>query len=403
MKLLFVHERLGAFGGAETNLHLAARELKNRGHKLALLHGPLPGQGETAWREVFDPCMAVLPKDPSAAVRKALGKFCPDVVYVHKMADLEVLETLVASGFPLVRMVHDHDLYCMRSYKYHPRSRAVCTRPASPYCVFPCGASVVRNRGAGFPLKWVSYPAKRKEIELNQQFQRMIVGSHYMKQELLQNGFVEEKIRIHPPVPEDLSHNAPESQSVQGEGNIVIYVGQIIRGKGVDVLLESLAQVKCPFECLIVGEGSHRSYCEKLSRRLGLENRVHFLGFVPRDNLRNYFTQSNVAVVSSVWPEPFGAVGLEGMRYGLPVVGFDAGAIREWLISGYNGFLVPWMDRAQFAARVQELLSNKTLARQLGERGARLVAKRFCFADYITALEKTLNDVRFEAQLEVHA
>src|SRR5882724_6560704 len=151
MKLLFVHERLGAFGGAETNLHLAARELKNRGHNLALLHGPLPGQGETAWREVFDPCMA----------------------------DLEVLQTLVASGFPLVRMVHDHDLYCMRSYKYHVRSRAICTRAASSYCVFPCGASVVHNLGAGFPLKWVSYPAKSKEIQLNHQFQRMIVGSRY--------------------------------------------------------------------------------------------------------------------------------------------------------------------------------------------------------------------------------
>src|SRR6266436_8764005 len=58
MKLLFVHERLRAFGGAETNLHLAARELKNRRHHLALLHGPLPGQGETAWREIFEPCMA---------------------------------------------------------------------------------------------------------------------------------------------------------------------------------------------------------------------------------------------------------------------------------------------------------------------------------------------------------
>jgi glycosyltransferase involved in cell wall biosynthesis len=300
-------------------------------------------------------------------------------------------------------MVHDHDLYCMRSYKYHVRSRAICTRPASAYCVFPCGASVVRNREAGFPLKWVSYPAKRKEIQLNQQFQRLIVGSRYMKQELLQNGFAEAKIVIHPPVPESTSEIESASQPGQSEGNFIIYVGQIIRGKGVDVLLESLAQVKVPFECLIIGEGSHRRYCEKLSHRLGLDNCVHFLGFVPREKLRNYFTHANVSVVSSVWPEPFGAAGLEAMRYGLPVVGFDAGAIREWLISGYNGFLVPWMDRAQFAARVQELLTNKALARQLGERGARLVAQRFGFLDYITALEKTLNDVRFEAQMEVNA
>jgi glycosyltransferase involved in cell wall biosynthesis len=109
-------------------------------------------------------------------------------------------------------------------------------------------------------------------------------------------------------------------------------------------------------------------------------------------------------VLSSVWPEPFGAVGLEGMRYGLPVVAFDAGGIREWLINNETGFLVPWMDRAQFAARVEELLLNKTLARQMGERGARVVAERFEFSDYITALENTFTQVVSEAEEEkVHA
>src|SRR5213078_3441847 len=126
------------------------------------------------------------------------------------------------------------------------------------------------------------------------------------------------------------------------------------------------AQVKAPFECLILGEGSHRPFCERLSRRLGLESRVHFLGFIPKERLQDYLREASVAVVSSVWPEPFGAAGLEGMRYGLPVVGFDAGGVREWLVSGYNGFLVPWMDRDAFAARVEELLVNKALARQLG-------------------------------------
>src|ERR1051325_8351816 len=146
MKLLFVHERLGAFGGAETNLHLAARELKTRGHTLALLHGPVTGSGEEMWRELFSACIALAPTDRRGAVRTALKEISPDLIYVHKMPDLGVLEELVASGVPLVRMVHDHDLYCMRSYKYRVLSRGICTRPASWYCVFPCGAFLARNR-----------------------------------------------------------------------------------------------------------------------------------------------------------------------------------------------------------------------------------------------------------------
>jgi glycosyltransferase involved in cell wall biosynthesis len=80
-------------------------------------------------------------------------------------------------------------------------------------------------------------------------------------------------------------------------------------------------------------------------------------------------------------------VGLEAMRYGLPVVAFDAGGIREWLTDGHNGFLVPWMDRAAFAARVEELLCDKPLARELGGNGRHVVSEQFEFAKYISGLE----------------
>src|SRR5581483_7594610 len=97
--------------------------------------------------------------------------------------------------------------------------------------------------------------------------------------------------------------------------------------------------------------------------------------------------------MSSVWPEPFGAAGLEAMRFGLPVVAFDAGGIREWLINGYNGFLVPWMDRENFASRVEQLLRDKSLAREMGEHGRRLVREKFNFTDYIRDLEEMFANV----------
>ena len=126
MKLLFVHERLGAFGGAETNLHLAARELKSRGHSLALLHGPATGPEEGVWRELFCPCLGLEMTAPAGAVQRAVSKFGPDLVYMHKMPHLEVVEALARSGVPVVRMVHDHDLYCMRNYKYNVFRRTIC-------------------------------------------------------------------------------------------------------------------------------------------------------------------------------------------------------------------------------------------------------------------------------------
>ncbi|MGN6555066.1 MAG: glycosyltransferase family 4 protein [Verrucomicrobiota bacterium] len=385
MRLLFVHDRFGARAGAEVNLHLTASELKTRGHSLGIVHGPETGKGETAWRETFENCFPLSAADNTRGVQSAIQTFCPDAIYVHKMADLSVLQTLAQSGCPVVRMVHDHDLYCLRSYKYSPLTRKICTRAAGWGCIVPCGAVLARNRDGGLPFKWLSFAAKRKEIRINRQFQRMIVATDYMRQELLNNGFADARIEIHAPVPRTVSQlPSPRPRS---ERNRLIFSGQIIRGKGVDVLLESLAQIQTPFECVILGDGSHRNFCEKLSRELGLADRVSFKGYVPPNELTAYYADAQVAVVSSVWPEPFGAVGLEAMRFGLPVVAFDAGGIKEWLLDGQNGFLVPWMDRAGFARRVEQLLRDKLLARQLGEQGWRFARERFGFEHYIDGLE----------------
>src|SRR5436190_21028076 len=234
MRLLFVHERLGAMAGAEVNAYVTAADLRQRGHTIGLLHGPSTGKSEPAWHETFSERFALAARNNVQLTQAAVDQFDPDVVYVHKMADLAVLRTLMESRTPLVRMVHDHDIYCMRSYKYHPLTREICVRPISPYCIFPCGALLSRNRSGLLPLRWVSYLAKKKEIRLNRQFQRMVVATEYMKQELLRNGFAPARIEVHAPVPRTDS-SAPQSSF--SSRNLLIYAGQVIRGKGVDILL----------------------------------------------------------------------------------------------------------------------------------------------------------------------
>jgi glycosyltransferase involved in cell wall biosynthesis len=383
MRLLYVHERNGAQGGAEVNILLTARELVRRGHSVALAHGGDEGS-DAEWNNVFTERMPMGNPARVDALDQALTQFQPDVVYLNKFSDPGVLQTLERCCRPVIRVVHDHDLYCMRSYKYHYLSRRICTRSASAYCVFPCGASLGRATDTGFPLRWISYRAKLREIAVNKKFYRMLVATDYMRDELLRNGFAIDRIEIHPPVPHPTKF--PETPSFSGR-NLIVYAGQIIRGKGVDVLLEALARVTSPFECLILGDGSHRATCERLSRRLGLEGRVHFKGHVQQSRIVEFYRDASLAVMSSVWPEPFGATGMEAMRCGLPVVAFDAGGIREWLLDGVNGFLVPWMDRDAFAQKVDTLLLDKGLARRLGQSGREMVDERFNFEAYIDRLE----------------
>lgn len=372
VKFLFAHQNLGQFGGAETNVQLAAEELGRRGFQIDLLYRERTGRGEASWERVFQGLYQLPTTGKAEWVKNILDRAEPDLIYLHNLSDLEVVEGLFRSGIPVIRMIHDHSLYCMRTYKYNYFTRNICTRAASGYCVVPCLASVGRNPQGKLPIKWVSYARRRKELQLTYKSERLVVYSEYQKEELVRNGFDRSKIAICVPI--RMLENGPNERSPIRK-NLVLYTGQLVRGKGVDVLLRALAQVRTQFECMILGDGNHRAHCERLCQKLGLENRVRFRGYVAPSESQSLYQQASVFVMSSLWPEPFGMAGPEAMRYGIPVVAFDAGGVREWLIDGHNGYLAPWKDAAGLASRIERLLNDKAQASLLGRRAAEWVSQ----------------------------
>jgi glycosyltransferase involved in cell wall biosynthesis len=105
------------------------------------------------------------------------------------------------------------------------------------------------------------------------------------------------------------------------------------------------------------------------------------------------YLDASICVVSSLWPEPFGMVGPEAMRYGLPVVAFNAGGIYGWLTDGENGFLVPWNDKVIFARRIEELLKDKNLARTMGQNGRLRVNREYESSQQVARLENLFEEV----------
>jgi len=384
MRLLFVHQHFGAFGGAETNIQITADELVRRGHTVALLYGQETGRSNESWDCTFPTRFQLPVSGRPKAISGVLNQFKPDIIYLHSLPDIEAIETLLAFSAPVIRMVHDHSLYCPRSYKYNPLTRAICHRRASFYCAFPCMAPIARNKNGGFPLKWTNLQTHRRELELSKRCERLIVYSEYSKAELVNNGFDGKRIQIHVP----MRCSSAEPNNSFSSRNLILFAGQIIRGKGVDLLLKALANLSVPFECLILGDGNHRPHCQWLCTRLNLSDRVQFRGFVPTEDLQKYYLEASVFVVPSVWPEPFGMAGPEAMLYGLPVVAFDSGGIKEWLIHGEDGFLVPWMDTHSFALCIEELLRNKDLARRMGHSGRERVKRVYSVAHQMDSLEQ---------------
>ena len=113
--------------------------------------------------------------------------------------------------------------------------------------------------------------------------------------------------------------------------------------KGVSHLLRAIpiaaAKLGCPLALTIAGDGPERGKIEGLARQIGLN--VDFAGWVDTEERSNLLRQTDLVAVPSLWPEPFGLVGIEAGSFGVPAVGFAVGGIPDWLIPGQSGELAP--------------------------------------------------------------
>ena len=172
-----------------------------------------------------------------------------------------------------------------------------------------------------------------------------------------------------------------------GEGPVVLFVGRLVKKKGVEVLLR--AWQRCQSEwalggCLwIVGDGGESTALERLAEGPGLAGRVRFFGRLPNEALPEIYAAADVFVAPSVvdeWgdTEGQGVVLIEAMAAGVPVVASAVGGICDVIRDGEHGWLVPPDDAGKLAQRIHEVLEldpaqRAGVVRQAGER----VRKRY--------------------------
>ncbi len=371
LRVLHIHERAGFYGGVEQILHDTARGLMARGWPQGLLHTDTQPQAD------FLAAFA-----QSGTSDDLIAVFAPDLLFLHKVEDPARVADL-ARRYPTVRMVHDHDLVCLRRHKYFPLSGRICDRPAGSACYFNLCCVQRAAPGSMLPIALQGLGEVKAAIRAHHEVRRLMVGSHWMERELVMNGLNPERVAIVPPIPAALAEAKPVPPSREPE---ILFVGQVIRGKGVDLLLKALAEVPGDWHATLVGTGNHLDSCRALAGELKIAERVTFAGWVPHQALEPYYARAAVCVVPSRWPEPFGMVGVEAMARARPVVAFAVGGIPDWLADGVTGILAPEADTAALGAAIASLLGDRERADALGRAGLARVRAEFQPAHYLDRL-----------------
>lgn len=177
---------------------------------------------------------------------------------------------------------------------------------------------------------------------------------------------------------------------------VVGVFGRLAPWKGQHVLLEALPDLP-DVHALLVGEALFRgdaAYARRLhalADALGVTDRVHFLGF--REDVPRLMKLVDVVVHTSVAPEPFGRVLVEGMLARRPVVATDAGGAREVVDHETTGLLVPPDDPRALAAALQPLLDRPDRRERLGTAGYRYAQQHFSREQMLRGVRRHLHAV----------
>lgn len=165
--------------------------------------------------------------------------------------------------------------------------------------------------------------------------------------------------------------NVTERYSLHGGGRILA-VGRLAKDKDLDVLIRALPHVPAA-RLLIVGEGPHEGALREFAQREGVANRVHFLGFVPEDELPGLYRACDVFAISSNH-EVQSLPALQAAATGLPIVAADRGSLAEVCIDGENGILVRGDSAEEWGEALVRALEPQA-ASQMGLAGMQLAAR----------------------------
>jgi glycosyltransferase involved in cell wall biosynthesis len=388
MRILLATTHLSVVGGVETYLHALLPALRGRGHDVALLHetGAEPGRpsvdehapGVPRWRLGC----------PDAL--RAAGRWRPDVCYAQGLADPDA-EAALLGRFPVVLFAHNYHGTCVSGSKCHawPGARP-CARRLGPGCLLAYGP---RRCGGLNPLTMLRlYRRQRRRQALLPCYRAVVVASTHMREEYLRHGVALDRLHLAPlfPTGQAPDPGPPDPRPLNGR---VLFVGRLTDIKGGRLLVEAVRlareRLARPLTLVVAGDGPERPALERQARAAGVAAEFH--GWIDARQRGELMRSADLLAVPSVWPEPFGLVGVEAGCVGLPAVGFAVGGIPDWLRPGVSGELAGGAPptASGLAAAITRALADPEHRARLGH-GAWTVACEFTPERHLDQIEKVL-------------
>ena len=282
-------------------------------------------------------------------VLEQLAAWQPEVIYIHGLADPAFEEQLQRLA-PAVLFAHGYYGTCISGEK---AQRFPLIRPCARRFGAACLALYYPRRCGGLrPSTFArDYLRQRRRRRLLARYAAVLTHSEHMREEFVRHGAAGGRVV-------NCSVTAPLVSTPQPQPSLappdrlrvphLVFAGRMDPLKGGEELLRAAAlahqELGSGLRLTLAGDGTQRRRWERVAREIGTRHErlsIHFTGWLGPAGVARLLATADILVMPSLWPEPFGLIGQEANRQGVPVVAYATGGIPEWLTDGVNGCLAP--------------------------------------------------------------
>jgi len=366
-------------GGEEQIVKGLSLELAQRGHKVAiatLWHEGLQdyevNQGvsiyrihtttqRASWLYTDHNRRHVPPwPDPEAtwALRRVLDQVQPEIVHAHNWLLYSFLPLKWQSRSRLVLTLHDYSLSCSK------RRLVYRGLPCSGPGMIKCLACARDHYGLakGFPTA-IGHRLMNSVGRLAVDMFLPVSTAVAVGNGLVGNSLPYQVIpNFVPEVHDEKAVDTKPYTNQLPDGDFILFVGDLSREKGIHILLKAYANLENAPPLVLIGRRCSDTPAE-------FPRNVLFLNSWPHAAVMAAWRRSSIAVVPSVWPEPFGVVVLEAMSAGRPVIASRIGGLSDVVIDAETGLLVPPGDPIALQQALERLVANRELRERMGQAG----------------------------------
>ncbi len=277
-------------------------------------------------------------------LKKYIKKIKPDLIYIQNNYEYPYFFLKACKGYKTIQRIHDYGIICPSRWYVYKDNLKVCDGKIGVKCL--------RHMCVSLPI-FLSYYFKLKYMKNHPTIKKYLSPSKTLKDYMINNGF--KNVEFDP-----YSFEIKErKEKIKRRKNLFIYIGGLHKHKGVYLLVEAFKEVleKVPsIKLEVIGEGSESENLKKLVKKYNLESNVSFLGKIDNEDLYKYYKKATAIVVPSIWLENYPYVVMEALHFNTPVIGSDAGGIKEQITNKKKGVLFKRNDKEGLTKKMLEML-----------------------------------------------